>query len=697
MPLQLALVFHFNQHTSEYAAVANRACYRGLLNVLRAHRRLKFNLHLSGTLLRALNWFDPETVNLIRAGLADGQFELLGSTYAQNVPYACDDWDNARQIALHREVLEQVFGVKPAVFWNSERSWRQALVKVIADGGYTTTLVEDHILKAAGLADPVPVRTTFDSQSLTLAYDDNMLRERFNYAAWFGRRAQLFNYLKDVAKRRGSKEFLLAYAEDAEAMGLWNWEQGYLPQAAWANLDALLREFEQSRAFAFRHLSTAQPRQTLGPLPDGAAQWMDAALLNPKAPYHEDGYSDWFDFLQHSAKLNYFRKLYGAMRSYLSLGNSPASDLSAGESADPAPSLPPPAAAAKFHRQAVETFCHHQYEFGCIGVGGRKYWGWENVRSTYLFVRVAQVAQNPYPRHWIEDINGDGSDEQLLCDGRHLAVLTAHGGRLLYWFDLIEGRQWVGNHLAIPPAPYVSGETPQPRLTPGPNVWLPEAFDADLKPWKALRKKEKVPTRLGVRLPGWIFKREPAELTVYRQPRARRPGQRLPMRMQVGALNDVIALDGGEEFAPDLFFDYRMEPDGPCYLNHHLADLTVEKRVRQTPEGLAGHYTFFNQAPSERRLRLKSSHELNPDYREALNGGRAALDFYMHEGLYPGVINTLTQQAVALEPSMEWTKLSQAVNLLALEVGLTFDLRLPPRGEKTLEIKLNLCCATQEA
>ena len=693
MPLQLALVFHFNQHTNEYADVADRACYRGLLNVLRAHPKLKFNIHISGTLLRALNWFDPETINLIRAGVAEGQFELLGSTYAQNVPYACDDWDNAQQIALHREVLEQVFGVKPTVFWNSERSWRQSLVNVFAGGGYTHTLVEDHILQAAGLTDPVPVSTTYNDQSLITIYDDNVLRERFNYAVWFGRRKQLFDYLKSIARRRGSKEFLLAYAEDAEAMGLWNWEQGYLPQAAWANLDALLREFEQSRAFVFRHLASAQPRQTLGPLPDGAAQWMNAALLDPKAPYHEAGYRDWFDFLHRSPKLNYFRRLYSVMRSYLNRGDESPS----GESADPAgvaPAQPTPAA-RQFHRQAVETFCHHQYEFGCIGVGGRQYWGWENVRATYLFVRVAHVAQNPYPRHWIEDINGDGSDEQVLCDGRYLVVLTAHGGRLLYWFDLIEGRQLAGNPLAVPPTPYVSGATEQPRLIPAPKTWLPETFEADLRPWRSLRTKEKTPTRLGHRLPGWIFEREPRELTVYRK-RTRRSGQRLPLRAQVGALNDVIVDDRGEEYAPDLFFDYRLEPDGPCYLNHYLPDLAIEKRVRQNAEGLAAHYTFVNRAQDERRLRLKSSHELNPDYREVLSGGRAALDFYMHEGLYPGVVNAVTKQAIALEPSMEWTRLEQTVNLLALEVWLTFELTLPARGEKTLEIKLNLCRAVAE-
>ncbi len=59
MPLSLALAFHFNQHTSEYADVANRVRYRGLLNVLRAHPARKLNLHFSGALLRALIWLDP--------------------------------------------------------------------------------------------------------------------------------------------------------------------------------------------------------------------------------------------------------------------------------------------------------------------------------------------------------------------------------------------------------------------------------------------------------------------------------------------------------------------------------------------------------------------------------------------------------------------------------------------------------------
>ena len=111
--------------------------------------------------------------------------------------------------------------------------------------------------------------------------------------------------------------------------------------SAWANLDALLSEFEQSRAFVFRHISAVQPRQALGILPDGAAQWMNDALLNPDAPYHEDGYSDWFDYLQRSPKVNYFRKLYSVMRAYITTSqNAPESSPD-----QPLPSAPPSPAA----------------------------------------------------------------------------------------------------------------------------------------------------------------------------------------------------------------------------------------------------------------------------------------------------------------------------------------------------------------
>lgn len=687
MPLSLALVFHFNQPTQASAEIADRVAYRGLLKVLRAHPQLKFNLHFSGPVLRALNWFDPETLALVKAGLVAGQFELLGGAYAENVLYLADDWDAAQQISLYREVLHAALGVKPTTFWNSGRTWRQSLVPLMAKGGYTTTLVEDHILHSAGLVDPVPSLTALEGSSLTLVYDDTLLRSRFNYAAWFGRRKQLFDYLRQMAARPGSRRFMLAYAENAEAMGLWGWERGYLPQATWHYLDVLLDEIENSGDYQLRHISSARARQTLTSLPESAAQELDQALLDPQAPFHEAGYCDWFDFVQRSPDVAYFRRLHDVLRSRLKAVGSTLSQAS----------LPPSTlkSADKFYRQAVEIFCHHQSEFGHPGLGGRKYWGWQGVRTAFLFARAAEIAIDPRAWNWIEDTNGDGSDEQLLCDGRRLAVFTAHGGRLLYWFDLVEGRQWLGNQLAIPAAPYLGGSTKQPKLEPAPNVWLPETDDADLKAWKTLKVKERLPTRLAARLPSWIFEREPDRLTVYRQKKQAR-GTHLPWRAQMGSFCEAITLDDGNELPSDDLLDYRLEPEGFCYLIYPTPagrathQVVIEKHVRQTRTGLAVRYDIANRDRAAHRLRLKCSNELNPDYAEVLAGGRSALNFLMFNELYPAVANTRTKRALVLEPSLEWTNLEHSVSLLAWEVSLNFDLRVPPRSERSLEIQMNI-------
>ncbi|MCC7361368.1 MAG: hypothetical protein IT317_17915 [Anaerolineales bacterium] len=679
MPLSLALVFHFNQHTNENIALAARACYRGLLLVLRKHPRLKFNLHLSGTLLRGLPWFDAECLALVRAGLAAGQFELLGSTYAQNVPYASDDWDNAQQIALHRAVLRELFGVSPTSFWISERSWRQSLLPLIAEGGYTVTPVEDHMLRAAGAADPAPVRATLNDQALTLVSDDTRLRTRFNYAAWFGRRAQLFKYLHGLAAQPGAEQFFVTYAEDAEAMGLWGWQAGYLPQAHWQHLDHLLSDLDGAPDYALRHLSEARAMREIGPLPDGAAEWMDAALRRVDAPYHEDGYADWFDFLQRAPKQLKFQHLFGVVRARLqALGSARA---------DPGYPRPAQTPGDVFFRQALEAFCHHQYEFGCIGVGGPGYWGWENVRSALTLARAAELADDPQPGRWIEDVNGDGADEIVLSNGRQAACLTSYGGRLLYWFDTAQGREWVGNQLAVPPATYnVDVHTP-PAVETRPLPWLPEAYEANTRAWPEAKQKEALPTHMGRHLPPWVFEGEPSELTTYPLPVSGTTPRQL-LTAQTGALFDSLRVDGGPETPQTQLLDFRFEGEGLTFLLFPLPELYLQKQVTLADGGLNVRYVLDNRDAAAHKLVLRTSHELTPDYAQGLAAGRAAYTYTKEKRGGATVRNTVTGAALRLHTRPAAGKVECDENLLALRVTLTFRVALPPRTQSVVEIKL---------
>ncbi len=666
MPLKLAFVFHFNQHTSEFASIASRACYRGLLNVLRAHPALPINVHLSGTLLRALNWVDGQVVDRVHEGVRAGQFELLGSTHAQNVPFASEDADNRRQIEVHARLLKTLFGTTPSTFWNAERSWRQSLVPVIARAGYVRTLIEDHHLHAAGVTAPIPVRTKFEGHSLDLLWDDRTLRERFNHAVWFGRFAQLWRYLDTLVTAAGDATHWVCYAEDAEAHGLWGWEERRLPVAHWANLDRLLTEFEQ-RGYHWHTLSEAKAEAEVGPLPDGAAGWMDRALNRPGARFHEDGYRDYFDFLQRSDKIRHFGKLYAVMRATL----KPL------ENGKPKVKARAAKASARFKQIADETFCSHQYEFGCIGVGGRGYWGWENVRATAVYARLAQLALDPQPRRWIEDLNGDGCDELLWTDGAQLAIFSGFGGRLLGWFDLRQGRSWVGNPLAIPLGRYAEGASLHPEVKPSPARWLPESFTPDLKPFKDLKRKLPLNDVLGPDMDRELFPDVGADVIVYDCPPDPN-GQWVPAPIQTGCLNDAWRVEGGTDgaMAADHYIDYRFETDTITFVNAVLPGLTITKQVRLGRHGIELSYTARNTLTRRRRLSWRWSHELSPDYAEVLDHGRQAL-----AGEPGGVRNTVTGAAISVEASVPWHTTAIEPGLLALHWHGRHDFELTARGE----------------
>ncbi len=670
MPLSVPLLFHFNQHLSEYARIASRVCYCGLLKVLRSHPALKFNIHISGTLIHALKWVAPEPLELIRDGLNDGQFELLGSTYAQNILYSSDDWDNARQIELHQQALSDAFGVEPTAFWNVERCWRQSLAPIIAEAGYRLTLVEDHILRKAGAVEPFVFTTPAEVRALSLITDDETLKHKFNLAAWFGRETQVLDYLRAIATRPGAENKCLAYAEDAEAMGLWGAEAGAIPNQTWARLDHLLTALEAEADVQLVRLSDApQPSAELTSIPDGSAAWMNASLKRIGAPYHEDGYADWFDFNRRAPKLVHFRQTYSIIRG----------KLQALESALPAPQ--------RLKQTALHAFCAHQYEFGCVGVGGLNYGGWENARTAVAVARAAKIAESPSEFVVIDDCNGDGSDEVLISDGAQLLITSAYGGRVLYWFDLITGRQFVGNQLPVVPAEY-TGDAHYPVTRPYSMLPLPET-DSPLAfaDHDGSTSLETPPTRLGRFLPEWIWEGEAAPLPLAVRP-ALAAAPQWPFTAQTRAFSDHVQFDSNADEEPPVeWLDSRLEKNGVAFLRYLNDELTIEKTLRLVHGRAVCTYVLRNLGATECRLRLRVTHELCPDYDEALRGGRGALEF-LDDPDAPGVINTRTGAAITAHATRPWQTLERRVDFYALTVGLIYDVTLAPRSEQRFDMKL---------
>lgn len=671
MSLKIALLFHFNQHLSEYAFLASRTCYRGLLRVLRNHPQLPVNIHISGTLLHALQWLDPKPIHLIQEGVADGQFELVGSTYAQNVAYSCDDWDNSQQIALHQHLLTQLFATRPDSFWNPERCWRQSLLPIIAGAGYRRVLVEDHILAAAGLSQPLTVRTEAGGQALTCVWDDERLKHLFNLAAWLARPEQLHAYLDQRLAHSQANDHCLTYAEDAEAMGLWGWQQGVVPNQTWQHLDQLLSQLESRPDIELIHLrDVPQPKQTLSPIPDGAAAWMDAALHREDAPYHEDGYENWFDFNRRSPKLAHYRRFFAGLR-------RPLQELApAGTNS----------ASARLAQAALHNYLSHQYELGCIGIGGHGFGGWEGAQASHLLLRVAEWAANPQPFALVEDINQDGLDEYILSDGQQLIVGSPAGGRLLYWFDLTIGVQWLGNQLAITSERY-EGDSNLPNPAPWPfSPWLPPDALPHLRLPEASLAQEPAPTRFGPFLPDWVWatERGPFELLSHQ---TRLPGTFRPLAARRRGLFDLIMLDGDEELPAGEWVNTDSAANLILFTRPVAPDLTLHKTIWLTDGAILVRYDWQNDSPAGHLIRIRVVNELAPDYETVVRSGRDSLAFVESQS-QPGVVNLESGYGVYLNFDRPVTTIHYDEAFLSLELGLTWQLEIPPQTTQSLTLIL---------
>lgn len=692
MPISIPLIFHLNQHLSEEAQLASRTCYKGLLRVLRSHPSLPVNIQISGTLIHALQWLDPEPLQLIWEGLRAGQFELLGSTYAQNVAYASDDWDNERQINMHLEVLHETFGVTPVTFWNPEGSWRQSLLPLIAGAGYRFTLLEDFTLAQARLAEPVVVTSQVGAHILTLVYDDQQLKHLFNFAVWFSRPGQLQSYLMSRADHPNASQHCLAYAGNAEAMGYLGWQEGIVPNQVWHRLDQVLSLLEALPEIQLIHLTNAPPSAgNLSPIPDGSATWMDVALEKAEHPHHEEKgdpkgrYEDWFDFNDNSAKVEAYRGFFSKIRKGLQALDETLDEAVEVEEGEKVLGTVKPARA--LYRAALHNYLSHQYEFACVGVGGVGYRGWEGAQASWALMRAAEWALDPHPFARVEDVNEDGHDELVICDGERVIVTTPAGGRLLYWFDLTTGKQYVGNQRAVTDAPYES-DAALPELEPLPHdFWLPEDYRPQAIIPGAKLTAESAPTRLGKYLPEWIWEgeREPFELLT-RQ--VREPGAHVPLPAQRRGFVDYIVVDGETEAEPGAWLEGEVDGEGAVYARSPVDGLTLSKRFALEDGAVVVSYRWENEDEEPRMVSWRVINELCPDYASLLEMEREAVVEFVEDEERPGVANMAAREGVFVYADRPATDISYDDAMLALEIGLTFQLDLEPGESAAVTVRL---------
>lgn len=119
-----------------------------LLELLKKHPEFKFSFSFSGVFLDQLLEFSPETLKSFQKLVGTGQVEVLDETYYHSLAYLYSKEEFKRQVTLHREKVQKLFGVVPTAFRNTELIYNNELAKTVEEMGYKAILAEgaDHLL-----------------------------------------------------------------------------------------------------------------------------------------------------------------------------------------------------------------------------------------------------------------------------------------------------------------------------------------------------------------------------------------------------------------------------------------------------------------------------------------------------------------------------------------------------------------------
>ncbi|MFX1279147.1 MAG: hypothetical protein ACFFA3_06995 [Promethearchaeota archaeon] len=313
MSVILGLLFHGNFPFSMHYPVAYHSCYKHLPIIMGEFPDIPVNWHLSATLLQQMAWKNPETIEHFREGLNNNQFELLGSSYAQNILYTCSEWINRKQIKWNHIIIHNLFPKLKKLngYWNAERVFYEEMISMLLEYGYNYTLVENDILKGALRSNNLPVehvwKRKIKSKNTDFFYlpDNQIIKEKINRVIQSGQTTEFINFLNRITESDSDKQ-VLCYAEDAEVIGFWQIARNMDYKKSHENLKLFFKELTDNswiEVKLFSDIIRHEKSFEIDKIPNGQASWMVESV-------NIDGYKDWFEYTEQSPEIKYYQEYY---------------------------------------------------------------------------------------------------------------------------------------------------------------------------------------------------------------------------------------------------------------------------------------------------------------------------------------------------------------------------------------------------
>ena len=153
--LRLYRFFDIGKDSHYYDDFANRTilrrvaqkCYLPanalILELLDRYKgKFKVAYSISGSALDQFQRFAPEVIDSFRALAATGRVEFLAETYYHSLASIASESEFRHQVEKHAAKIEELFGVKPVTFRNTELIYSNGIGEMVYDLGYKTMLTE---------------------------------------------------------------------------------------------------------------------------------------------------------------------------------------------------------------------------------------------------------------------------------------------------------------------------------------------------------------------------------------------------------------------------------------------------------------------------------------------------------------------------------------------------------------------------
>jgi alpha-amylase len=115
---------------------------RTLLRLLEQHPEFKISLSITGTILEQLERWSPAALRSFQELVATGRVEIVGETYHHSLAFFYSLAEFEEQVAMHRTIIQRLFGQTPTAFRNTELAYNNDLAYWADRAGYQAVLAE---------------------------------------------------------------------------------------------------------------------------------------------------------------------------------------------------------------------------------------------------------------------------------------------------------------------------------------------------------------------------------------------------------------------------------------------------------------------------------------------------------------------------------------------------------------------------